>query len=136
MYLSSKLDRSHPVLAKCGKVVSGLVGLLGFFYPDYHDRKYAKEYLGTDERPGYSYDFGYKMEKPIGLEDITRILRNAKNSPESICILGESDPNQNRKDMENGIAIVIRPGPSNRYPGSGVYIQNSVEFNSMYRSLG
>ena len=134
-YISSTFDYMFPSLAICGKVMSVLIGLMGFFYPDYHDRKYAKEYLGTDERPGYSYDFGYKMEKPIGLEDITRILRNAKNSPESICILGESDPNQNRKDMENGIAIVIRPGPSNRYPGSGVYIQNSVEFNSVHDNL-
>lgn len=133
-YVSSMFDDTYPGLAMCGKAASLLIGLAGFLYPDCHDNKYAREYLGTDERPEYSYNFGYKMTgKSIGLEGITKILRKAVDDPEHLYALG--NPNFSENDIENGIAIVIQPGPLNKYPRSGVYIQSSEEFNAVYDDL-
>ena len=127
VYLSSKLDKSHPVLAKCGKVVSGLVGLMGFFYPDYHERKYADQYGGVDGRPGYEFFYENKYSGEArcgakGIKDSIEYFYNRKNDE------------YNESDYESGMVIVIRPKSKwniiNSFP-SAIFSQKQFESDSI-----
>ena len=108
IYALEKLGGGSTIATVC-QVAIALVGLAGFFYPDYRDSQLGTPmgHGGHDDRPGYEYKFDgsfYGFGNPLyGIHCMLSDLRNGYR----YCNIGCEDFNKAFSD--NGIAIIIRP---------------------------
>jgi len=120
-YVSSQLSEEYPAAALCGQALSLILGIAGFFYPDYRDYELGKEFCGRDGRAGYSWKFG--PDEGIGIAHINSCFLNPNPNGEGWVL----------RNDECGIVIVIRP-ESKRFLQkdydsfcSGVYSQDDID---------
>ncbi|MCL2312870.1 MAG: hypothetical protein FWC41_10380 [Firmicutes bacterium] len=123
-YTSSKLEKTYPNVALCGKFISVFAALLAFFYPNYVDYKLGREYCGWDTRKSHQcyitgrYITGQVLQwgpadyinEGFGVDGICRGLRShyyesGSWNPE------DSNWNPKIKDIagDSGVVIILRP---------------------------
>lgn len=131
-HLPSRTGDNSFVYQLCGKIISCIIGAIGFFYPDYVDHNFAVEHGEYYEKKPFIFKWGPKCNHH-GAKNICNQLQyyHPEYDPERFGPNSLTD-----KQINSGAVIVIRPKSKWNKEGcednsiwlhSGVYPQSQME---------